>query len=335
MEEKSVRLRTVEIPRGNTNKIVLKGPEKKVQSGAAKLDELIDKVLIKRVKLPLDLINFIKSSGAVLKYQTHFHQSFKSPVFIEVTSDLLLHSLCSHDLDEALATVLKGLSVEIEKLQGAAALPPDIDRIKGILIKAKNDTNRGELRVDVSFIPGLSATAGAKVRLVGYSEHVNKLKELLHDYLLNQISTQEELSLLHPELVDCFDKVLDLLGMKQMKVTLKASHSPHPHVLVSGPRCQVQETRRSLSSALASLISDTLVLDGPGALRYFQGDGKVSKALVESSCQVLIREQQDISSLDARATPRTISSITPRPSVDVFNKINLKIKLSSLEDEQV
>ncbi|XP_072233038.1 uncharacterized protein [Leuresthes tenuis] len=293
VEETLTPLRIGESLRGNTNKILLKGPGKKmVQSGAAKLDELIDKALIKRVKLPLDLINFVKASGAVLKYQTHFHRSFKSPVFIEVTSDLLLYSLCSRDLDEALATVLKDLSVEIEKLQGAAALPPDIDRIKGILIKAKDDANRGELRVDVSFIPGLSATAGAKVRLVGYSEHVNKLKELLRDFLLNQISTQERLSLPHPELVDCFDKVFDFLGMKQMKVTLKASHSPHPHVLVSGPCCQVLETRRSLSSALASLMSDTLVLDGPGALRYFQGDGKVSKELVESSCQVLIRDRE-------------------------------------------
>ncbi|KAM4537347.1 uncharacterized protein PAE49_021685 [Odontesthes bonariensis] len=298
VEEKFTRLlHTYHLPkvedlRGNTDAIISKGPGQKVQSGAAKPDEPIDKVLIKRVKLPLDLMNFIKSSGAVFKYQTRFHRSFKSPVSIEVTSDLVLSSLSSQDLDEALATVLKDLSVEIEKLQGAAAVPPDIDRIKEILIKAKNDANRGELRVDVSFVPGLYATTVAKVRLVGYSDHVNRLKELLRDYLLHQISTREELILPHPELVDCFDKVLDLLGVQQMKGTLKASHSPHPHVLVSGPRRQVQETRRSLSAALAGLISDTLVLDGPGPLRYFQGDGKVSKELVESSCQVLIRDRQ-------------------------------------------
>ncbi|KAM4536963.1 protein mono-ADP-ribosyltransferase PARP14-like [Odontesthes bonariensis] len=315
--------------------IVLEGPDEEVKAAAEKLDELIKKIKEKRVQLPKDLLTFMTTSGAVSKYQARFQQTFRNPVSLDVGSDLVLSSLSPAGLEEAEAAVLRELSVADEPLQGAAAAPPDLSPVKEILIRAKNQANREEFRVDFSFTPAAGGGPVTKVQLVGFTEHVNRLRELLHDYQMNQASAQEVLNLSHPELVDCFDQLLEMIGMKQTNVTLRASHLPQPCVLVSGPRCHVQQTHRALMSALAGLTSDTLALDGPGALRYFQGDGKVSKALVESSCQVLIREQQDISSRDATARPRSISSITPRPSADISNKINLKIKLSSLEDEQM
>lgn len=260
--------------------------------GAAKLVDLKNNVIEKRVKLPQDLLTFIKSSSAIFRFETVFQQSLSNPVFIEIDSDLVLSSLCSHDLDEALAAITSDLSVEIEKLQGAPAVPPDIDRIKTILTKATNDANREEIRVNVNFIPGQKANTVAKIRLVGYTEHVDQLREVLCDYLLNQVSAEQVLNLPHPELVNCWDKILEMIGLKQKDVTLKALLHPHPHVAVSGPRRDVQESHRSLTSALANLTISTLVLDGQGALRYFKADGKGSKELIESSCQVLIQERQ-------------------------------------------
>lgn len=181
---------------------------------------------------------------------------------------------------------------------------------------------------------------------MGYSENVNKLKEVLHNYQINQVQTQEVLNLAHPELVDCFDKVLNMTGVKQTKVTVQASHFPDPCVLVSGPRCLVQEVQANLNATLASLMSDRLVLDGPGAHWYFQEEGKVNKDLVESSCQVLIREQRGVCSPNVKiqlrntSSPSTSrSSITERPcntaGSTTVNKTSLEIKLGSLVDEQV
>ncbi|XP_054457974.1 protein mono-ADP-ribosyltransferase PARP14-like [Anoplopoma fimbria] len=333
--------------------VTLEGPDKEVQSGATKLDELIKKVKERRVKLSTALMNFITSSDVISKYQARFQQSLRNPVSLEVRSDLVLSSLSSDALDEAEAALQRDLSVDSVLLQGAATVPPDLDIVKEILNKAKNSR---EFRVDVSFIPGTSGTATTKVRLVGYSEQVNKLKEVLHDYQMNQVGTQETMSLPHPELLDCFDTFLNMIGMKQTKVTLKTSPFPHPCVLVSGPRCRVQETQQALNSALASLMSDTLVLDGPGAQRYFQAEGKVGKELVESSCQVLIREQQSVRSPNVETKPRSNSSpgtssfassfMTLAPKAmprlrsstvgsTAVNKTSLKIRLGSLEDEQV
>ncbi|KAE8279183.1 Poly [ADP-ribose] polymerase 15 [Larimichthys crocea] len=230
------------------------------------------------------------TSNAISKYQARFQQNLRNLVSLDLGSDLVLSSLSPDALDEAEAALHRDLIVANVELQGAAAVPPDLDRVKEIMIKAKNEANCRELRVDVSFIPGPSGTT--KVQLVGYRENVNKLKEVLHEYQINQVETQEVLNLPLPELVDSFDKVLKMIGMKQTNVTLKASLLPYPCVLVSGPRCLVQETQRNLNATLASLTSDKLVLDGPGAQLYFQAEGKVSKELIESSCHVLIREQQ-------------------------------------------
>ncbi|XP_027143801.1 poly [ADP-ribose] polymerase 14 isoform X4 [Larimichthys crocea] len=315
------------------------GPENVVQSGAPKHDEPKKKVMEKRVNLPPDLIAFITSSGAISKYQACFQQSFRNPVSLDLGSELVLSSVSSDDLDEALAVVLRDLSVANVELQGAAAVPPDLDRVKEIMIKAKNEANCPELRVDVSFIPGPSGTT--KVRLVGYSESVDKLKEVLHEYQINQVGTQELLKLPLPELVDCFDKFLSMTDVKQNRVTLKPSHVPYPCVVVSGPRCLVKEVQAELSKALSSLLLDKLFLDGPGARQYFQAEGKVSKELVESSCHVLIREQQGLNSPNVKSSSTGVTPIpTPRtlqtsPRSIAVNRTSLEIKLGSLVDEQV
>ncbi|KAE8279190.1 Poly [ADP-ribose] polymerase 14 [Larimichthys crocea] len=315
------------------------GPENVVQSGAPKHDEPKKKVMEKRVNLPPDLIAFITSSGAISKYQACFQQSFRNLVSLDLGSELVLSSVSSDDLDEAFAVVLRDLSVANVELQGAAAVPPDLDRVKEIMIKAKNEANCHELRVDVSFIPGPSGTT--KVRLVGYSENVDKLKEVLHEYQMNQVGTQELLKLPFPELVDCFDKFLSMTDVKQNRVTLKPSHVPYPCVVVSGPRCLIKEVQAELSKALSSLLSDRLVLDGPGARQYFQAEGKVSKELVESSCHVLIREQQGLNSPNVKSSSTGVTPIpTPRtlqtsPRSIAVNRTSLEIKLGSLVDEQV
>ncbi|XP_007563681.1 poly [ADP-ribose] polymerase 14-like [Poecilia formosa] len=273
----------------NTNIVILKGPgnTRRTNPHGQNTNDLE-----RRINLPQDVITFIKSSNAVNKYQTLFQQRLRNPVFIAVESDLVLFCKCPHDLDEAQAELVGDLSVEIEKLQGVAAAPPDIDRIKETLIKAKTDLNRNELRVDFSFVPEQGATTVAKVRLVGYTEYVKSLRDVLQDYLLNQVSTKEVLNLQHPEMVDCFGKILELISIKQTQVTMKESLLPKPCVVISGPRCHVQEAHKALRSGLASLTLEKLVFDGPGAVRYFQAEGKTSKELVESSCNVLIQERQ-------------------------------------------
>ena len=233
-------------------------------------------------------------------------------------------------------------SAKTVKLQGAAAVPPELDQVKEMLIKAKDVANSGENRVAIRFIP--VGTTMMDVRLVGFSEQVNQLEKVLCDYQTNQAPTQESLNLPFPELVDCLDEVLHLIGLKHTKVMLKTSRTPNPCVLLSGPRCPVDEVKQALIAALSCLTSDTLVLDGPGAQQYFQAEGKMSKDLIQSSCQVLIREHPGVNSPDVRIS-RPVPSLTLRPSGDrscltpvqniTANQADLQIKFGTLEDQQV
>ncbi|XP_031706813.1 protein mono-ADP-ribosyltransferase PARP14-like [Anarrhichthys ocellatus] len=335
--------------------ITLDGPDMEVQSGATKLDELIKKVKEKRVKLCAALMDFITSSDVISKYKARFQQSLRSPVSLEAGSDLVLSSLSSNALDEAEVAMQRDLTVDDVPLQGAAAVPPDLNIVKDILNKVKNKANSPELRVNVSFIPEVSGTATAKVRLVGYRENVNKLKEVLHDYQMNQVETQEMLNLPHPELLDCFHKFLSLIGMKQTKVTLKTSPLPHPCVLVSGPRCLVQETQQALISALASLMSDTLVLDGPGAQRpnlfpsspnlfpsspnIFASSPNIfpsSPNIFPSSTSHFPSSTNIFSSSTMSLAPQPISRLSSSTVGSIaVNQTSLEIRLGSLVDEQV
>ncbi|XP_008284617.1 uncharacterized protein LOC103360591 [Stegastes partitus] len=139
--------------------------------------------------------------------------------------------------------------------------------------------------------------------------------------------------------------------MKQTSVTLKASHFPYPCVVVSGPRCLIQKAQADLNTALASLKSDTLFLKGPGVQQYFQREGKASTELVESSCQVVITEQQQAHSQNTATVAQHSSfntasmstsrqqcstpSSTPNTTTVPLNKTTLEVRLGSLVDEQV
>ncbi|XP_024118278.2 uncharacterized protein LOC112139679 [Oryzias melastigma] len=324
-----------------TNMVILEGTDEKVKSGAAKLDELVKKIKVKRVQLSPCLSAFMKTSNAVSKYEARFQQIFRSPVSLEVDSDLHLSSLSSVSLEEAQATLLRDIVVISVQLQGAATVPPEQ---REIINMARDEVNSVGLQVEVSFIPGVNETT---VQLVGYSEEVTKLKEFLHDYQLNQAPTEEMIKLPDPELVECFDEMLNRLGVNITSVTLWTSHVPYPCVILSGPGGQVKDVLKTLQPVVANLTVDSLVLNGPGALRYFQGVGKVSKDLVETSHKVIIREQQGVTNVNAQQQDSiSITYVTSlRPSINrqcqssvgspAASQINLKIRLCCIEDEQV
>ncbi|XP_036072612.1 protein mono-ADP-ribosyltransferase PARP14-like isoform X2 [Oryzias melastigma] len=147
-----------------------------------------------------------------------------------------------------------------------------------------------------------------------------------------------------PELVECFDEMLNKLGVNIPSVKLRTSHVPYPCVILCGPEGQVKDAHKTLQPVLANLTVDSLVLNGPGALRYFQGVGKVSKDLVEASHKVIIREQQGVPNVKTQQQDSTTHLKSLRPSLyrqsrrsvggPVVSQINLRIRLCRLEDEQ-
>ncbi|CAK6982930.1 uncharacterized protein LOC121888536, partial [Scomber scombrus] len=169
---------------GYVNFIILEGPDEEVQLAETKLEELIKKLKEKRVQLSAALMIFMTSSGVISKYQTRFQQSLRSPVALQIGSDLVLSSLSSAALDEAETAVLRDLSEVTVQLQGSIASSPHLDQVKEILIKAKNEAKLQELRVEVSFVPDPRAGV-IKVQLI---EHLKNLHPQQADEVQKKIS---------------------------------------------------------------------------------------------------------------------------------------------------
>ncbi|KAM3590465.1 uncharacterized protein V6R79_010317 [Siganus canaliculatus] len=249
-----------------------------------------------------------------------FPQSPRNPVVQEAGTNSRPSSLSSDVLDEAEAALQKDVGVACEPLQAAGAVPSDLE-------PAENQANSGDFREDGSLT--------TEVELRGTSAHTDRLEETLHDVQMNHV-----VNLPHPDMVDCFDKVLHMIHMKQTEVTMNASSTPYPCVLLSGPRCEVQEVQASLTSILASFTLDTFILEGPWALQYFQGDGRVNMELIEKNCHVIIKAQGvNPGTCTARNNinpiPRVnFNTVRTNVSTNVVNKPRLEIKIGNLEDEQ-
>lgn len=329
----------VKISKNGPDALVLEGPDKEIQLGLTKLEELINSIKEKRVKLPKALMDFMVSSKSVFRYQARFQQSLRNPVALETGLDLRLSSLSTNVLEEAATAILKDLRLDTQQLDGALGLSPALDKLKQSLRKVQDEANVAGPKVEVRYQQGSSGDPRTTVQLLGYSEEVGRLKEVLLSYKLNQAVVHESLPLHFPEMVDSFDKVKDLMGLKlKPDVKLKPSHFPRPSVGLSGPRCLVQEVLQDLNAGLTCMTWQEVVLDEQGALNYYLGEGKKNMELVESSCSVLIWPQQDRQVRGAagstKAGSATTSTRRSRPDPAVI-QARLEVVLGSVEDQQV
>ncbi|XP_033839904.2 protein mono-ADP-ribosyltransferase PARP14-like [Periophthalmus magnuspinnatus] len=323
----------------NNNVIVFDGLHTEVHLGLDVYDKLLKKIQLKHVPFSAELQNFFTTSDAIAKYKARFQQCLRIPVCLEMLNlDLILSSLSVEAAEEAAAILERDFCMAIVHLEGNAAKSPDLDRMNELLTKSKDHANIQERRIDVNLVPEPNSTI--KVQLVGYSECVNQLKEELHDYLLNHVTVQDKLDLLNAEMVELFSKILTLFARKDSRVSLNASLVPYPCVLLSGPQQLVRKTKVELNRELESLISENLVIDGPGAVEYFNAEGKPSKELIERLNQVLIQEIQEIIySVPCLPATSNVEEVSRRSSIvdrqTSINNINVEVKLGNLVNEQV
>ncbi|KAK7909910.1 hypothetical protein WMY93_014594 [Mugilogobius chulae] len=355
IEEEFARVMRTKLPNVNLikchNYIVLEGLDTEVQSGLAAYDRLVKKIQQKIVHFSPELQNFFVTSDAITKYKTRIEQCLSNPVSLEIfNSDLVLSSLSIEAVDEAVTILQRDFTTAFVNLEGNAAVPPDLDRIKELIMKEKIYVNVQERRLDVQLVSGPQSTI--KVQIAGYSDSVNRLREELLNYLLIYVTVEDRVSLPSAEMVENFDKLLTIFAPKDSRVSMNTSLVPRPCVLLSGPMQLVRKTQSELSKELSSLISETLILNGPGARQYFKAVGKASKELIERSNQVFIQEMENTEEVETEEEPEQViySAPTSLPATSLTEEvsrrssiyrrtparnISISIKLGCLVNEQV
>ncbi|XP_076144471.1 protein mono-ADP-ribosyltransferase PARP14-like [Alosa pseudoharengus] len=333
----------VKLTRQGSRTPVFEGPEAEVEAACATLQELVKKIRQRRLQLPAPLLAFLTSSGAIQTYQTRFQQSLRSPVMLEVGPDLVLSSLTTEALEEAAAALERDLTVETVVLEQAES--PGMADLRETLNHALQQANHNIPKVKLSYGAPSQSDPRMPVQLVGYRQDVERLRQVLLNYKLNQADISDFLNLPNSFVVDHFLSVLELLGIQYNGLRIMPIHLPCPSVQFAGPRQLVQEFRKRLTSGIGSLITKDFNVEGPGALQYFRGEGKDNIALLEGSHKVRVLLSSDQSQVGATASQSasavsiTLTDIQPDPSLTPpdysRNKIHLEVVLGQLEVQQV
>lgn len=314
-----------------SSRVMFEGPDDEVMLGVEILDGLVEKVEKKVVNLSAALLTFTKSSSVIQRYISLFERTLKHNVHVEVSSQLVLSSLSLEALEEAEAILRADLSlitVQLLDIKG-----PLFRRVTKTMTEATSQENTQGLSVDMKFIFATSHLSDTQVQLVGYTESVNKLKEILHKSLMNQSDAQEVLNL-PTDSVDCFDSVLKMIRPRQTEVTLQASATPKPYIVLTGPPSMVQEALENVQTTLATLTSDTLRLDGPGAHWYFQREGKGKMSLIQGLYRVVIEETFGSTGVTERCSI-SADNFSGGLEGSHSNKLKMEVKLGQLVNEQV
>ncbi|XP_062372598.1 protein mono-ADP-ribosyltransferase PARP14-like [Sardina pilchardus] len=331
----------VKLTRQGSGTPVFEGPEAEVEAARTTLQELVKKIRQRSLQLPAPLLAFLASSGALQTYQTRFKQSLRSPVMLEVGPDLVLSSLTTEALEEAAAALERDLTVETVVLEQAETESPEIATLRETLDCALQQSNHSVPRVELSYGTPSQSNPHMPVQVVGYRQDVERLRQVLLNYKLNQADISDFMNLPNSFVVDHLFQVLELLGVQYTGLRMMPIHLPGPGVQFTGPRQMVQEFRKRLASGIGSLITKDFNVEGPGALKYFRGEGMDSIALLESSHKVMVFFSSDQSQVfvSASQSASTISITLPVPSLTLpdysRNKIHLEVVLGQLENQQV
>lgn len=314
-----------------SSRVIFEGPNDEVTLGVKILEELVKKVQKQVVHLSTVLLTFIKSSSAIQRYLSLFEKTLEHTVSLEVGSQLVLCSLSLEALNEAETILRSDISlITVQLLDIEAAL---LRRVTETMTEATNQENAQELRVNTNFIPTPTHRSVTEVQLVGYTESVSNLKEILHKSLMSQSDAQEVLSL-PADSVERFDSVLKMIRPWQTEVTLQASLAPNPYIVLTGPPSMVQEALKNAKATLATLTSDTLLFDGPGAHWYFQTEGKQNMLLIQRLCQVVIEDTINVTGVTGGCAISAANN-SEGPQGNHSNKLQIKVKLGQLVNAQV
>lgn len=314
-----------------SSSVIFEGPNDEVTLGVKILEELVEKVEKQVVDLSTDLFTFVKSSSAIQRYLSLFEQTLEHTVSVEVASQLVLCSLSLDALDEAEAILRADISLMTVQLLDIDA--PLLGRVTETVTEATNQENAQELKVNTNFIPTQTHLSVTEVQLVGYTESVKKLKEILHKSLMSKWDAQEVLNL-PAESVDCLDSVVKMIRPRQTEVTLQVSPAPNPYIVLTGPPSVVQEALETAKATIATLTSDTLLFDGPGAHWHFQTEGKQNMSLIQRSCQVVIEGTIKFTGVTG-GSGISAANISEGQLGNHSNQLKMEVKLGQLVDTQV
>ncbi|KAF6717731.1 Poly [ADP-ribose] polymerase 14 [Oryzias melastigma] len=204
-------------------------------------------------------------------------------------TELHFFSLSADKLEKSADKIEKHFSDIKVDIPDCSFIPPELWEK---LVSKANDMNAIEFRV--KFVVSSDTT----VSLFGRAEEVDQLKEVISQFVLDQVSIRGKITLPFPELLQDLPDLLQLHNIDLAGVTFHpVSSSAKPTLELEGPSSKVNEVKSRVNSFLYSLVQNKVIIKLPGAVRYFESvSGKQSMSQVARSHKSLIHLEERLHS---------------------------------------
>ncbi|KAK7910394.1 hypothetical protein WMY93_015078 [Mugilogobius chulae] len=126
------------------------------------------------------------------------------------------------------------------------------------------------------------------VILLGHVKEVKELHGVVTEFILDQSNVEDRVQVPFPDVAQKLAELLTLNGIDFAGVTFEPLQSGF--VALEGPSSAVIQARNKLTPFLQSLVKENIMVDKPGALRYFKSENGAEKLLeVASSHKCLVQ----------------------------------------------
>ncbi|XP_076018631.1 protein mono-ADP-ribosyltransferase PARP14-like isoform X2 [Genypterus blacodes] len=276
----------VKAMRGDAGQLVLEGSVEEIVKAGDWLTEKENLVLQRNVSdFSPHILAFLSKAYEGLGVLCDF-LGIDGEVEIEVgTIELRIFALSSDKLDET----EKALQGKFKEVRVDVPDCPDVPtELKQKLESKANQMNQGNCRPMVRFV------SGGIVRLIGHTEEVEELNEIIIQFIMDQCGIETKVPLPFPELADLLAQLMQLNGCDHSGVTFSPSNtSSSPMVVLSGPSSRVNEVKIKLSLLLSTVVQEKVKIELPAAVRYFQsqqGKEKLLQTVHSHRCVVQLQE---------------------------------------------
>ncbi|KAJ0055459.1 hypothetical protein NL108_003827 [Boleophthalmus pectinirostris] len=131
-----------------------------------------------------------------------------------------------------------------------------------------------------------------KVILLGHYKEVKELQDVVTEFILDESNVEDRVQVPFPELAQKLPELLILNGFDFTGVQFNPLQSGF--VALEGPSSAVTQVRNKLRPFLQSLVKKNVIVDKPGALRYFKSENGAEKLLDVASSHKCLIQLEDV-----------------------------------------
>ncbi|KAI3372981.1 hypothetical protein L3Q82_023426 [Scortum barcoo] len=247
----------------------------------------------KHLNLPPHLLDFLKSVDPMEMSQHLFTSQGISAFYSVESQGLFLMGSSDSALSEAeskmkMALALQTLDVEdqeVLKLKNWKSLNQQ-------LMDTYNSSTKKTVAIQIH------PERRDKITVAGFQTPVKEVSRSLQEFIVNYSEVQETIRVESCAVVQFIDKKKsqDCFSIAKANQVLVHFDKERPKILISGARLHVQKAKSCIWELTSALSTDTLIVDKPGAKKYFMSLGRLflSSVMTELDCMVVLHpENQD------------------------------------------